>query len=313
MSPPRRQVLVGAGLLGAGIVGYRASDVAAAGPDIRPRSDWGADLPPVGPLPVEAPGDVRFLLVHHTVSPNEYGPGEVRSTIRSIYGMHTSAEKGWPDVAYNFFVDRHGTIWEARQGSIAAPVMGSATGGSQGHAMLCCFLGTHTEVAPTAAAQDAMVTLLAWLGVTYGIDLTPGATATFTSRGSNLHPAGTTVTTPTIAGHRDMSSTACPGDAAYRLVTDEFPARAAALVAASVTSTTASTTTTTVPTTTSTTPTTSTVETAAPEVDMGDDEGDDAAVPTAAAGGAAALVAGAGVWWWRRRRAVDADGVASHE
>src|SRR5690606_28908465 len=124
-------------------------------------------------------------------------------------------ERGWPDIAYHFLVDRDGRVWEGRDGSLTRPVQADASGGSQGHAMLCCLIGEFTEQAPTPAAVAALTAVLAWLGDTYGIDTAPGATATFTSRGSNRWPAGTEVTTATIAGHRDMSYTECPGDACY--------------------------------------------------------------------------------------------------
>ncbi|MGL5248070.1 MAG: hypothetical protein ACRC8U_07735, partial [Brooklawnia sp.] len=39
-------------------------------PPIHPRDDWAQGLQPVGPLSVEAPEDVRFLLVHHSATPN---------------------------------------------------------------------------------------------------------------------------------------------------------------------------------------------------------------------------------------------------
>jgi len=68
-----------------------------------------------------------------------------------------------------------------------------------------------------------MVALLAWLADSYAVDTAPGATARFTSRGSNRWPVGAPVTTSTIAGHRDMSHTACPGDASYELVKNTFP------------------------------------------------------------------------------------------
>src|SRR5688500_18291358 len=55
---------------------------------------------------------------------------------------------------------------------------------------------------------------------------------TFVSRGSNRWPAGASVTTSTIAGHRDMSMTTCPGDAAYPLVKEAFPAEVTAVLAA---------------------------------------------------------------------------------
>jgi hypothetical protein len=204
----------------------------SSSPPVQPRAAWGGDLPPLGPLEAEADGDVRFLLVHHTAGPNDYGADEVPEILRGIYRFHTGPDKGWPDVAYNFFVDRYGGVWEGRTGSLTSPVKGDATGGSQGFALLCCFLGTHTDTPPTAEAQGAMVGLLAWLADTYGIDTAPGATASFVSRGSSNHPAGTSVTTPTISGHRDMSATTCPGDAAYALVTGSFPAAVTAAKAA---------------------------------------------------------------------------------
>src|SRR5690606_26575674 len=90
------------------------------------------------------------------------------------------------------------------------------------------FLGTFTDVLPTVEAQQAMVGLLAWLAERYGVDTVPGATTSFASRGSNKHPAGATVTTATIAGHRDLSLTACPGDAAYAWVRGALPAAVSA-------------------------------------------------------------------------------------
>ena len=91
---------------------------------ILPRDVWGADLPPTGPMKREAPGDVRFLLVHHSASPNDYSAEQSIRYLRSFYHYHTSAAKGWPDIAYNFLVDRHGQIFEGRQGSIKWPDTG---------------------------------------------------------------------------------------------------------------------------------------------------------------------------------------------
>ncbi len=230
----RRRFLAGAaGVVGGGIIAATARDLfagpaaAAPQPTINPRSSWGADLMPKGPLPAERPEDVKFLLVHHTAGANGYPPDAVRSILRGIFSYHTGP-KGWNDVAYNFFVDAHGGIWEGRQGSLTTPVKGDATGGSQGFAQLCCFMGDHQTTPPTAAALASMSGVLAWLAGVYHLDLRPGATTTFVSRGSNLHPAGKRVTTPTIAAHRDMSKTTCPGDACYPLVKGQISQAAAA-------------------------------------------------------------------------------------
>lgn len=195
-------------------------------PAITPRAEWGGDLAPTGPLLPEE--DVRFLLVHHTVDANTYAQGDVPGLLRAIYGFHTG-DKGWSDVAYNFFIDRYGGIWEGRTGSLDGPVQVDATGGSQGFAQLCCLIGDHQVEAPTPEAVASLVEMLAWLGERHQIDTSVGAMTQFVSRGSNRWPAGTTVDARTISGHRDMSQTACPGDAAYALVAEELPSRATAL------------------------------------------------------------------------------------
>lgn len=115
-------------------------------------------------------------------------------------------------------------MWEGRQGSLDGAVAGSATGGNQGFTQLVCVIGD-TNVAPvTAAAQASLVQVLAWLADRYDVSTAPGAEVTFTSRGSNKWPAGTSVTTPTIAGHRDMSRTTCPGDNLYSYVAGSLSA-----------------------------------------------------------------------------------------
>ncbi len=157
-----------------------------------------------------AEDDVRFLLVHHTASRNDYARDEVVDQIRDFYGFHTGPDKGWPDVAYNFFVDRFGGIWEARTGSIDGPVRGDATGGSQGFAMLCSLIGDHSQVEVSPEALDSLTALLAWLAERYRIDTAPGSTVDFVSRGSNRWPAGTEVMAATISGHRDMSPDLLP-------------------------------------------------------------------------------------------------------
>ena len=74
-----------------------------------------------------------------------------------------------------------------------------------------------------------MLALLAMLADRYAVDTRPDATVSFTSRGSNRWPAGVDVTTSTIAGHRDMSMTACPGDVLYDDVVNRFPTDVTAL------------------------------------------------------------------------------------
>jgi hypothetical protein len=183
------------------------------GLNINPRSVWGAELPPKSAFEIET---VRFLLVHHTASSNNYD--DPLTVIQNTHVFHTSAAKNWGDVAYHFFVARDGSVWEGRAGSLDGPVVADASGGNQGWAQLVCLIGNHVQQAPTPAAQASLVQVLKWLTWRYRLDTDPAATTDYVSRGSDKYPAGTAVTTPIISGHRDATYTACPGDAAYHLL-----------------------------------------------------------------------------------------------
>ncbi len=185
----------------------------APGLRIHPRNDWGLDLAPKWAMPSE---DVKFLLVHHTASSNT--PADVRAVIRGVYQFHTGPAKRWPDVAYNFFVGPDGSVWEGRAGSLAGSVVADATGGNQGFSQLVCLIGNHVSVPPTAAAQTSLVRTLAWLAGRHGLNTFADASTTFVSRGSNKFGAGQLITTPIVSAHRDVTFTACPGDAAVALL-----------------------------------------------------------------------------------------------
>lgn len=208
---------------------------------IYPRSSWATDRPAKGPLPEE---DVRFLIVHHSASRNGHTPTEAPAILRSFYDFHTGPKRGWNDIAYNFLIDSGGGVWEGRSGSLDRPVAGDATGGNQGFSQLVCVIGDYDRAHPTEASLDSLVSLLAWLADRYRLDTTPGAEATFISRGSNRWPAGTEVTTPTITGHRTMSRTTCPGDNLDRYVTGALMAGVTAVRAGSTPSSSSSSSTT---------------------------------------------------------------------
>jgi len=185
----------------------------ASGLRIHPRSEWGADLPPKGPI---APETVKFLLVHHTASSNNVP--DPRAIIRQTYAFQTGPQKRWPDICYHFMIGPDGSVWETRAGSLAGPVVADATGGNQGYAQLVCMIGDFQLQPPTPAAQETLMRTLTYLADRYDVDTEPAATSTFVSRGSDKFRAGTTVTTSTISGHRDVTYTACPGDRGYALL-----------------------------------------------------------------------------------------------
>ena len=250
------------------VVGQRFA-LPASGLTIKPRASWATNRPPLGPLDSE---EVRFLLVHHSASRNGHTGADAPGILRSFYDFHTSPEKGWNDIAYNFLIDADGGIWEGRFGSMSDAVAGDATGGNQGFSQLVCIIGDYNAAQPSQASLNSLVSLLAWLADRFGVSTTSGAEVTFVSRGSNKWPSGASVTTPTITGHRTMSQTTCPGDNLYSYVAGSLTADVEAArggspppatstttsVAPTTTTPTTSTSSTTVPTTTSTTLTTTT-------------------------------------------------------
>ena len=274
-------------------------------PAIRPRDEWASDRPPKGPLVDE---DVRFLIVHHSASHNGHTGSEAPAILRSFYDFHTS-ERGWNDIAYNFLVDSDGGIWEGRKGSLEGPVAGDATGGNQGFSQLVCIIGDYDSTPPSPASLTALVALLAWMAERYDVPTTAGSEVSFESRGSNRHPSGSVVVTPTITGHRTMSRTSCPGDNLNAYVVGVLTSDVHAMrvqATASTTTTSPTTTTTTLPPTTSVPAPVVTGTIPAPSTTV------PVAVGTSPIAGLAGIIAGTGavvvlgigaaVWRYRRMR-----------
>ncbi|HYI61946.1 MAG TPA: DUF4214 domain-containing protein [Acidimicrobiales bacterium] len=202
-----------------------ALDVAATpagGPPIHTRAEWapgGWQGWRSGCTAAPAVMDqLRFAVVHHTVSSNTYGPGDVPGLLAGMYRFHTQTN-GWCDIAYTFFVDRFGGVWQGRSGSLHDPVMGGHAKGFNTDSVGVALLGQHQPgasppaTAPSGAAMVALRDLLAWKLSIHDVD--PRATIAITSRGSPKYAAGRVVHLPTIQGHRDSGLTSCPGDLTY--------------------------------------------------------------------------------------------------
>lgn len=282
--------------------GYGLS-LSVPAPLIRPRDEWASDRPPKGPLIDE---DVRFLIVHHSASHNGHTGSEAPAILRSFYDFHTS-ERGWDDIAYNFLIDSDGGIWEGRKGSLEGPVAGDATGGNQGFSQLVCIIGNYDSTQPSPASLKALVALLAWLAERYDIPTAAGSEVSFESRGSNRHPPGSEVVTPTITGHRTMSRTSCPGDNLNAYVVDGLMSDVHTIrVQATASTTTTPPTTTTRPATTSVpapvaTGTIPVSSTAVPVAVVTSPKGGPAGI-IAGTGAVVVLGIGAAVWRYRRMR-----------
>jgi putative cell wall-binding protein len=154
----------------------------------------------------------RALFVHHTVNGNGYSQSEARGLVQGIYRYHTQ-HNGWSDIGYNLLVDRFGTIYEGRHGGLERAVIGAHAGGFNTSSVGIAVIGDFSNVAPGSAARRGLETILAWKADVHHID--PTSKVTMTSAGSTRYPSGRSVSLDAISGHRDVSATACPGQALY--------------------------------------------------------------------------------------------------
>ena len=205
-------------------VAHAAGARSVAAPPIRTRAAWGADESIRGGTPAYAPA-VRAVVLHHTASSNDYGPADVPALLRGFYAYHVTS-RGWSDIGYNVLVDRFGTAWEGRAGGLSRAVVGAHAGGFNSGTVGVSMIGTYDTVAPSPAMLETVARIVAWRTSSAGID--PQGSVRLTSAGSTRFKAGTVVTLPTVLGHREVSTTSCPGARGVAAL-PSLRARAAAL------------------------------------------------------------------------------------
>jgi len=187
----------------------QAQDVTAHGvmqPSIISRAGWGADESLRDWDPEVRP--VRKIVVHHTVTPNDYAEDESAAWVRAIYHYHT-VTRGWGDIGYNYLIDQYGNIYEGRfggPGAVGGHVY-SYNYGSVGIALIGTHGNASNSIAPSAAAAQALTRLCVWEASRSFVN--PLESASFF--GSNP---------PNLGGHRDYppNETTCPGDLAYAIL-----------------------------------------------------------------------------------------------
>lgn len=187
------------------------AEAATTRPRVISRAEWGADES----LRSSGPGIASKLAmahVHHTVNSNSYSKDKAASLVRGIYQYHTRT-RGYSDIGYNFLVDRYGQIFEGRHGGIDKAVIGGHAAGFNTGSTGIALLGTFDSVAPPSATIRALQKLLAWKLDIHHVP--PIGKVARVSGGSTKYPKGKTVSLNRISGHRDTSSTACPGWRTY--------------------------------------------------------------------------------------------------
>jgi hypothetical protein len=202
-------------------------DAAVNAPAVITRAGWGANES----YSVNSGGYIRYahrfqplqkLIVHHTAGRNN-DPNPA-ATIRAIFYDH-AVLRGYGDIDYNYLIDAQGRVYEGRRAWNDTPLAhpteedfaGNVVGGSHARnyneaTVGIVLLGNFTSVLPTSAARTSLVNLLAWKAERHGIDPLGGSTY--------HNPVNSTVKwLYNISGHRNVNSTACPGQAFY----DTFP------------------------------------------------------------------------------------------
>jgi uncharacterized protein with LGFP repeats len=186
---------------------------ALAMPRIYTRAEWGADESIRGWDP-EYVSTIKAATVHHTADSNNYSAADVPAILRSIYTYHTIT-RGWGDIGYNVIVDKFGRMFEGRYGGLTSTVVGAHAGGFNSYTFGVSMLGDYEAAPVPQATVDAVSEVIAWKFSLYGVDPQGSTVLTSGGGGTAKYAAGTRVTLPTVFGHRDVGSTACPGQYGY--------------------------------------------------------------------------------------------------
>lgn len=172
-------------------------------PAIITRGQWGANenyrYDSTGEIWPAEYSTVEHAIVHHAAV--NYG-SDGYNAVRSIYYYH-AVTQGWGDIGYNYVVDTQGHIFEGRVGG-ANVIGGHAFQYAVGSSGIC-VMGDFSSADAPHASKVSLANIIAYVTR----KLNPYGTSAF-------HEAPAL---PTIAGHRDVVSSSCPGNGLY----DDLP------------------------------------------------------------------------------------------
>ncbi|XP_066296595.1 peptidoglycan-recognition protein SC2-like [Branchiostoma lanceolatum] len=130
---------------------------------------------------------VPKVVIHHSAGATCSTQSTCSAQVRNIQSYHMDG-RGYSDIGYNFLVGNDGNVYEGRgwdrRGAHALNVNSESIG--------ICFMGDFTGQKPTAAAIAAAKSL-----ISCGVSL------------------GKIRSAYSLYGHRDVGSTACPGNLLY--------------------------------------------------------------------------------------------------
>ncbi|RPF25913.1 N-acetylmuramoyl-L-alanine amidase [Georgenia muralis] len=199
------------------VVAAGVAPTAVARPAIVSRAGWDANESLMTWQPKYS--ELKAAVVHHTAGTNTYTSGQSASIVRGIYYYH-AVTRDWGDIGYNFLVDKYGQVFEGRRGSLGAAdgqvPQGAHAAPFNTSTLGIAAMGDYTKVDAPQIVMDTMRDVIAWKFSRSSIDMsTPSG---LISPGTYALPAGKKL--PRVFGHRDVSSTTCPGDNIYGRIAD---------------------------------------------------------------------------------------------
>lgn len=159
--------------------------------DLVTRSQWGAS-PARATTRLDKRGVVELVYHYSAADADEQADhANCARRVKGIQTFHMGPAREWSDIAYNFLVCKHGTVFEGRGWDIRS----AATGAANDYSLACCFLGDDT------AGRDD-VTVKGRLALVELARLFKGR-----------YPNGRR-----FGGHRDHMQTSCPGDEIHSFI-----------------------------------------------------------------------------------------------
>ena len=189
------------------IFGDTAAAVSA--PRIYSRSEWGSSQPNSSPKWTPRYWKLRRAMVHHTVSNATTSFSGSAANVRAIWYQHAINNR-WGDIGYNYLVDQRGRIFQGRyyskpySAAWRKEVEGGHTYRYNDYSIGIAALGNFQRTGPSSALLENIGKIAGFRIAKYGL----GGTAMYRDeKGRSQYR---------VAGHRNYTSTACPGYNLYR-------------------------------------------------------------------------------------------------
>ncbi len=186
-----------------------SEDFVIRAPEIRRRSEWGAETFRGRPVPLNRP-NYKYMTLHHTAGFAATTLAEGLEQVYRIQEFHQNG-RGWSDIGYQFLMDQQGRLYQGRPflnedspfedgpQLVQGAHVGGANTGNIGVSLMGCYhpsAGSRCQDMMTLPAIDSLV-----------------ATFGFISERYKVSP-------DQMRGHRDFNATSCPGDNNYSMISN---------------------------------------------------------------------------------------------